>query len=267
MTLCRPLAVFISVVVSLQVVSASISSKVVEYTDQHGTELQGRVYSDDSFSATRPGILVIHDWRGLTDTTQKRCEMLARLGYVAFAADIYGKGVHPKSVPEYSQQASIYKGDRALFRERARAAYQVLLKQPKVDPTRVGAIGYCFGGTGVIEMGRDGVPLLGVVSFHGGLDSAPLTSGKIFSAKVLALCGADDPFESADDMAAFEQQLRENHVDYQIVKYSGAEHSFTDAGVDSLNLKGAKYNAAADRRSWQAMKDFFAEIFAPPPTR
>jgi len=241
---------------------AKLVTQSVDYSDERGAALQGYLAYDDAVSGPRPGVLVIHDWRGLTGTTRTRADMLAQLGYVAFAADIYGKGVHPQSVPEYSQQMTPYKADRTLYRLRVRAAYQAFLKVPQLDPKRVAAIGYCFGGTGVIEMARDGLPLLGVVSFHGGLDSRPLTSGKAIQAKVLALCGADDPFEKAEDMAAFEQQLRENNVDYQIVSYGHAVHAFTDPGVDALNLPGAKYNAAADRRSWQAMRDFLDEIFA-----
>jgi dienelactone hydrolase len=242
--------------------SAKPVSLPVDYTDEKGAALQGYVVYDDVNSEKRPGIIVVHDWRGLTDYTRTRADMLAQLGYVAFAADIYGKGVRPRNVSEYGKQASIYKSDRSLFRERTRAAYQAFLKQPLLDASRVGAIGYCFGGTGVIEMARDGLDLRGVVSFHGGLDSQPLASGATIKAKVLALCGADDPFEPAADMAAFEQQMRENNVDYQIVKYGHAVHAFTDAGVDALHLDGARYNAAADHRSWQAMRDFFAELFA-----
>jgi len=205
---------------------------------------------------------VVHDWRGLTDYTKKRADMLAKLGYAAFAADIYGKGVHLHSVPEYAQTISIYKGDRSLYRMRERAAYQAFLRQPEVDPARLAAIGYCFGGTGVIEMVRDGLPLRGVVSFHGGLDARPVTQGRTMTAKVLALCGADDPFQSASDLADFERQLRDNDVDYEIVKYGHAVHAFTEADVDAQNIDGAKYNAKADRRSWQAMKDFLGELFA-----
>jgi dienelactone hydrolase len=249
---------------SFQAVSAKIVSRTVDYTDEQGTTFEGYLVYNDTISGERPGILVIHDWRGLTDTTQQHCEVLAKLGYAAFAADIYGKGIRPQSISEYGKQATIYKNNRPLFRERANAAYEALLKQPEVDPSKTAAIGYCFGGTGVIELARDGAPLLGVVSFHGGLDSSPMTSGKIFTSKVLALCGADDPFEKPADMEAFEHQLKDLHVDYQIVKYSGAEHAFTDKGVDALNIPGARYNAAADRRSWQAMQDFFAELFQSP---
>ncbi len=241
---------------------AKIVSQTVDYTDEKGTALQGYVVYDDATSGKRPGVIVVHDWRGLTDYTRKRSDMLAQLGYIAFAADIYGKGVRPQSVPEYSKQIAIYKGDRPLYRERERAAYHAFLKQPLVDASRIGAIGYCFGGTGVIEMARDGLDLKGVVSFHGGLDSQPVTAGATIKTKVLALCGADDPYESAADMTAFEQQLRENNVDYQIVKYGHAVHAFTDPGVDALHQDGAKYNADADHRSWQAMRDFLSELFA-----
>jgi dienelactone hydrolase len=242
--------------------SAKLISHAVDYADAKGTALQGYVVYDDAFSGKRPGVLVVHDWRGLTDSTKMRSDMLAKLGYIAFAADIYGKDVRPQSVAGYGQQAGIYKGDRMLYRERERAAYDAFLKQPLLDGSRIAAIGYCFGGTGVMEMAWDGVDLKGVVSFHGGLDAQPLSSGATIKPKVLALCGADDPFEKPEDMKAFEQQLRDNNVDYQIVYYGHAQHAFTDAGVDALHLNGAKYNAAADKRSWQAMRDFFTEIFA-----
>jgi dienelactone hydrolase len=261
--------------------SSALVTRTVDYQDEKGTALEGYVVYDDAtapFAARngvdgatnvrkaspggkKPGVIVVHDWRGLTDYTKKRADMLAGLGYVAFAADIYGKGVHLTSVPEYSQAIGIYKGDRALYRLRERAAYEAFLRQPELDPTRIAAIGYCFGGTGVIEMVRDGLPLLGVVSFHGGLDAPPVTGGKTMTAKVLALCGADDPFEKDADMQAFEQQLRENNVDYQIVKYGHAVHAFTEADVNAMNIDGAKYNEDADRRSWQAMEDFLAEMF------
>jgi dienelactone hydrolase len=262
MTAPSPLVVPLLLLLSLTPTFAKIVAQTVDYTDEKGAALEGYVVYDDTFSGQRPGVLVVHDWRGLTDYTRKRADMVAALGYIAFAVDVYGKGVHPQGVPEYVKQVQIYEaGDRALYRERERAAYAAFLKQPLLDSSRVAAIGYCFGGTGVIEMARDGLPLKGVVSFHGLLDSRPISPGKTISAKVLALCGADDPFQPPADLTAFEQQLRENGVDYEIVKYGHAVHAFTDPGVYAMNLKGAKYNAAADHRSWQAMRDFFAEIF------
>jgi len=249
------------ILLSFMPVSAKPVTKPVDYADEKGTPLHGYVVYDDAISGNRPGVIVVHDWRGLTDTTKVRCDMLAKLGYIAFAADIYGKDISSQGPPEWGKEASIYKNDRGLFRERARAAYQAFLKQPELDPTRVAAIGYCFGGTGVIEMARDGLDLKGVVTFHGGLDARPLSPGASIKTRVLALCGADDPFEKPDDMKAFEQQLRDNNVDYEIVMYGHAVHAFTDPGVDALHLDGAKYNAAADKRSWQAMRDFFSEIF------
>ena len=123
---------------------AKLVSNTVDYTDEKGAPLQGYVVYDDSISGPRPGVIVVHDWRGLTDTTKARADMLAQLGYIAFAADIYGKGVHPQSVPEYGKQATLYKSDRALYRARERAAYQTFLKQPLLDPSRIAAIGHTY---------------------------------------------------------------------------------------------------------------------------
>jgi dienelactone hydrolase len=241
---------------------AKLVTRTVDYADAAGTPLEGYVVYDDAASGPRPGVIVVHDWRGLTDYTKKRADMIARLGYVAFEADIYGKGVRLTTVPEYSQEMGPYKADRTLYRARVQAAYDAFLQQPEVDKSRIAAIGYCFGGTGVIEMVRDGLPLRGVVSFHGGLDARPVSDGKKMTAPILALCGAADPFEKPADMQAFEAQMHDNGVDLQVVEYSGAQHAFTDAGVDALNLPGAKYNAAADRKSWIAMKAFLKKVFA-----
>lgn len=261
----KSLAALFLLLLSLAPASAKLVSKDLDYTDEKGAPLQGYLVYDDATSGKRPGILVVHDWRGLTDTTKARADMLAKLGYLALAIDVYGKSVRPTTVDDYKKNATLYKSDRPLFRERERASYQALLKQPLVDPSRIAAIGYCFGGTGVIEMAWDGLDLKGVVTFHGGLDSQPLSPGATVKAKVLSLCGADDPFEKPEDMKAFEQELRDNKVDYQIVNYGHAVHAFTDPGVDAMNIPGAKYNADADRRSWKAMQDFFAEIFGPGP--
>jgi dienelactone hydrolase len=258
----KAIAFLLCACAALSGASAKLVTRTVDYQDKKGTPLEGYVVFDDAKSGPRPGVIVVHDWRGLTDYTKKRADMLAKLGYIAFAADIYGKGVHPADVPGYAKTMAPYKADRNLYRMRERAAYEAFLKQPELDKQRIAAIGYCFGGTGVIEMVREGLPLLGVVSFHGGLDARPITEGKTMTAKVLALCGADDPFEKDADMQAFEQQLRENKVDYQLVKYGHAVHAFTEQDVDAMNIDGAKYNAEADRRSWLAMENFLNELFA-----
>jgi dienelactone hydrolase len=242
--------------------AAKLVTRTVDYTDAHGTPLQGYIVYDDAQTGPRPGVIVVHDWRGLTDYTKRRADMIARLGYAAFAADIYGKGVHLTTVPQFSSEMAPYKADRTLYRARVQAAYDAFLRQPEVDKSKVAAIGYCFGGTGVIEMVRAGLPLRGVVSFHGGLDARPVAPGAKMTAPILALCGADDPFEQANDMEAFMQQMHDNGVSLQVVEYPGAEHAFTDPGVDALNLPGAKYNASADHKSWAAMKVFLKKIFA-----
>ena len=242
------------------VAEAAVKTKVIEYT-QGDAVLEGFLAWDDAQTGTRPGVLVVHDWYGPGPYTNMRCEQLAKLGYVAFAADIYGKGVRPTDPKECAAQAGKYRGDRALLRARVNAGLAVLKRQPGVDLKRIAAIGYCFGGTTVIELARSGADVAGVVSFHGGLDSPTPADGKNIRCKVLALQGADDPFVPASDIAAFEDELRKAGVDWQFVAYGGAVHSFTrpDAGNDPS--KGAAYNESADRRSWQAMKDFFAEIF------
>jgi dienelactone hydrolase len=238
---------------------AEIVTRTVEYK-QGDTVLEGFLAYDSAGPARKPGVLVVHDWLGVSADTRKRAEQLAKMGYVAFAADIYGKGVRPASGKEAGPLAGKFKADRKLLRARVVAGFDELARQPNVDPNRIAAIGYCFGGTTVIELARAGASVVAVVSFHGGLDSPTPADGKNIKGKVLALHGADDPFVSAADLAAFEQEMRSNGVDWQLVKYGGAVHSFTIVGAGNDNSKGAAYNASADRRSWKAMEDLFAEV-------
>ena len=240
---------------------AEIVTRTVEYK-QGENVLEGFLAYDSAGPAKRPGVLVVHDWMGVTAATRKRVEQLAGMGYVAFAADIYGKGVRPASGKEAGPLAGKYKADRALLRARVVAGFDELARQPNVETSRIAAIGYCFGGTTAIELARAGAGAVGIVSFHGGLDSPAPADGKNIKGKVLALHGADDPFVSAADLAAFEQEMRANGVDWQLVKFGGAVHSFTNPAAGNDNSKGNAYDATADRRSWKAMEDFFAEIFA-----
>ena len=239
---------------------AEVHGKTIEYKEGK-TVLEGYLAYDDAVQGKRPAVLVVHDWMGPSAFTQDRAEQLAKMGYIALAADIYGKGASPKDAKGAMALVQVYKGNRPLMRARAKAALDTLLKQPQTDPARVAAIGYCFGGTTVLELARSGAPLAGVVTFHGGLDTPTPQDAKNIKGKVLALHGADDPFVTPDQVTAFEKEMRDAGVDWQLIKYSGAVHAFAVPTAGSDNSKGAAYNPTAARRSWQAMKDFFAEIF------
>lgn len=239
----------------------AVMGKTVEYRDG-ATVLQGYVAYDDGIKGKRPGVLVVHEWMGLGDYEKRRADELAKLGYVAFAADIYGKGVRPATQELAAKEAAKYRGsDRSLIRSRAAAGLEKLAAFPQVDPHRLAAIGYCFGGTAVLELARSGADLLGTVSFHGGLNTPNPADAKNIRGKVLALHGADDPYVKPDEVAAFQQEMRQAKVDWQMNFYGGAVHSFSNPKSGNDTSKGAAYNEKADRRSWEAMKLFFNEIF------
>lgn len=255
---------FIAAVLTLGSVfaaQAQLHTKNVEYKDGD-TVLEGYLaYDDSAAQGKRPGVLIVHQWKGLTDYEKERAEMLAKMGYVAFACDIYGKGIRPANPKAAGVEAGKYKLNRALLRQRVNAGLNTLKQNELTDDSRVAAIGYCFGGMGVIELARSGADVKGVVSFHGALDSPNPADGKNIKCKVLALHGADDPFVPAADIAAFENEMRENKVDWQLVKFGGAVHGFTEKEAGNDNSKGLAYNEKADQRSWKDMQDFFAEIF------
>lgn len=239
---------------------AAIETKAVEY-QQGDTRLVGYLAYPKDAKGPLPGVLVVHEWLGLNDYAKRRADQLAELGYVAFAADIYGDGKVVADPKEAGTLSGSYKKDRPLLRARVAAALATLKAQPGVAPDKVAAIGYCFGGTTVLELARSGANVAGVVSFHGGLDTPAPQDAKNIHAKVLALHGADDPYVPADQVAAFENEMRQGGVDWQLVAYGGAVHGFTNPANGNDNSKGAAYNAVADARSWAAMRQFFGELF------
>ena len=213
-------------------------------------------------TATVPGVLVVHDWMGYGPFGRARAEELAKLGYVAMAVDLYGKGVHTKDAGEASKLAGTFYQDFPLFRTRMKAALAELLKQPGVDPARVGAMGFCFGGTAVLELARSGAEVKAVVTFHGGLKTQlPAKEGEVKGAEMLILHGALDPMVPPADVANFMTEMNTAKVPYRLVAYPRAVHAFTnpDAGTDLS--KPAAYTPEAAEAAFGEMREFFARQF------
>lgn len=239
-------------------VQAKLVQKTVEYQDG-SVKLEGYLAYDDAKTGPRPGILVVHEWNGLGHYVKGRADQLAALGYVAFAADIYGKGVRPEGFEACKAESSKYYADRALLRRRVKLGLEQLRKDPNVDGKKVAAIGYCFGGSTVLELGRSGADVAGIVSFHGGLDNPNPQDAKNIKAKVLVCQGGADQF-TLSALPGFKKEMKEAKVDFKVISYKGAIHGFTNP--DNKDAKsGVKYDAKADKASWKAMKDFFKKIF------
>jgi dienelactone hydrolase len=237
-----------------------LHSEMVPY-ELDGVAMEGYLVYDQSIEGPRPGVLVVHEWNGIGDYVKGRADQLAELGYVAFTADIYGVKIRPKTMEESSAAATSFYNDRKLLRARANAALDVLRKNPLTDKNKIVAIGYCFGGSTVLELAMSGADIKGIVTFHGGLASPTPGDLANFHGKVLVCHGADDPYNGPDVLTAFIDECRKAKVDYQIDIYGGAVHGFTNPSNGNDPSKGVAYNADADHRSWQAMKEFFGEIF------
>jgi len=239
--------------------------KPVTYALGPKLEAEGVLLFDDAVKTPRPALLVVPNWLGVTPANVKQAQELAGTRYVVFLADVYGKASRPKDQGEAGKASGALKGDRALLRERVTKsleAFKAAAKGTPADVTRLGAAGFCFGGTAVLELARTGAAVAGVVSIHGGLDSPKPEDGKRITAKVLALHGADDPFVPAEDVAAFEAELRAAKVDWEVVRYGNAVHSFTD--VDAAMPGKAQYNAGVARRAYARLHGFFDDAFAAP---
>lgn len=249
----RILLIFVVLLsISASTALAQIRGEVIEYK-QGATVLEGYLAYDDSIKGKRPGVLVVHDWLGVGPYVRARAQQLASLGYIAFAPDIYGKDIRPVDNKEAAKVSNELKNDRMLLRLRVNAGLDILRNHPLTDPDKLGAIGYCFGGMTVLELARSGANIAGVVSFHGNLDTPADTSS--IHTKVLVLHGAEDPVVPPAQVAAFENEMRKANVDWQLNVYSGAAHNFT-------NPNSPAYNRQVDKRSFEAMKAFFKEIFA-----
>jgi len=252
-----------ALMLSLFIVSsafAGIVEKKVEYKDGE-TALEGFIVYDDSLTGPRPSVIVFHEWWGLNDYIMGRARQLASLGYAAFAADVYGKGVRPTDRKAAGEEAGKYMLDRALLRSRVLAALEALSKSGLAEPGKTAAVGYCFGGTAALELARTGAPVKATVTFHGSLNTPTPEDARNIKGSVLVLHGGADPFVKPVEVLAFQEAMEKSGVDWQFTSYGKAVHGFTNPANGADPSDGLAYNELADRRSWEAMKDFLEEAF------
>ncbi len=241
-------------------VQAELKTESVEYRDGDAV-LSGHLAWDDDVAGKRPGVLVVHEWWGLNDYARRRAEQLAKLGYVAFALDMYGKGKLTEHPQQAGQWAGEIRSNTQAWERRASAGLEILSKHPGVDKSRLAAIGYCFGGSTVLQLAYSGAPLKGVVSFHGALPAADDKQLEQLRAKILVCHGAADAFIPAEQIEQFREALDKGGADWQLIYYAGARHSFTSPEADERGIDNIKYDRKADARSWAHMQLFFDEIF------
>lgn len=236
-----------------------IKERLVEY-EHNGTVLEGYLAYDDAQQGPRPGILISHAWGGRDEFVNNKARAMAELGYAGFALDLYGKGVLGRGPEENSKLMTPFIEDRGLLQARMTTSFDTMNAQEEVDANKTAAIGFCFGGLCVLDLARIGTNILGVVSFHGLFMPPGNTEGTGIKAKVLALHGNDDPMVPVEAVTALENELTAAGADWQIHVYGNTKHAFTNPAANDENL-GTVYNEAADKRSWQTMKNFLEEIF------
>jgi dienelactone hydrolase len=221
--------------------------------------MKGTLAWDDAVSGKRPGVLVVHEFWGLNDYARHRAEQLAKMGYVALAADMYGDGKSSAHPEEARAMAESVRNNIKTWLGRGNAALQVLRENELVDPKRLAAIGYCFGGATVLQLAYSGADLAAVVSFHGALPIPDSTQA--IKARILILQGAEDSHVTPETIQKLKAALDQGKVKYKFISYPGAAHSFTVPDADKMGMKGIAYNAEADRLSWQEMTNLFQEVF------
>ncbi len=245
------------------IVQAKVIGKTVEYSAD-GVTLKGYLAYDNAITGKRPGIIVVHEWWGLTDYPKMRADMLAKLGYVAFAADMYGNGLTADNPADAGKYAGESMKSPDTLKDKFQAALDILKKDEHVDPTKIAAIGYCYGGGVVLNMASAGLDLRGIVSFHGTLAAVkPPEKGNV-KARVLVCAGGADKFNAEKDIEAFKTEMKNAGVKLKYYSYKGAKHAFTNPDATKLGKKfniPIAYNKKADKESWTAMKKFFKEIF------
>ncbi|HEY2784816.1 MAG TPA: dienelactone hydrolase family protein [Fimbriiglobus sp.] len=257
----RQFGAALMVIATAGAAGAAIQSEPVEYEFQ-GTKMKGVIYYDDAKSDKRPGVMVVHEFWGLDDYAKMRAEMLAKLGYVALACDMYGDGKHTEHAADASKFAGEARANKTVWLGRADAGLKVLKENKFVDPKKLAVIGYCFGGSTAIQVALAGTPdVLAVVSFHGALPTPSVDEVKHVKAKVVVCHGADDGFVTADVVKKFRDAFDRAGVKYTFVAYPGAVHSFTVKGAENKGLKGIAYNKNADEKSWALMRETFEEVF------
>lgn len=241
----------------------SVTGEEVTYKSADGTVLKGYVAVDESKKGKRPAIVVIHEWWGNNDYSRHRADMLAQLGYIAIAADMYGDGKEGATPKEAGELATPFYKNPRLAKERIEAAVNKLKEYAETDATQMACIGYCFGGSMSLNAANLGMDFKAVVSFHGGLAVVPAEAGKT-TAKILVCHGAADKFISAEEIEKFRHNLDSVKATYTFISYPDATHAFTNPGSTANGQKfnmPIAYNAAADKKSWEDMKDFFKTIF------
>lgn len=239
---------------------AAIKTEPMTYSTKDAS-MEGFLAYDDTLKKPLPGILIVHDWMGLGSFTESKAKELAKDGYVAFAVDLFGKNVHPKNHEEAGQLAKKYLDNRPLLREHIRAAYDKFITLKEVNPKKIVIIGYCLGGTTALELGRSGVPLVGIVSFHGILSNPSPNDSKNIKARVLAFQGAEDPHVPPSEVASFKEEMKNAGIDIELITYPGVVHGFTNPQVGNDKSSGTAYSEYADKNSWRKFKTFLKQVF------